>query len=108
MAKSGLEKAFEDYDPEKDPTGAIGRKLAELKLQKHGYPSAMPKPLKEVLKYTPAEIKNHPSVNSLAKTDLSNLKKAGYEVNMDYFNGQDNTGKWNYYMKVLGDNGYFK
>lgn len=107
MAKKRLEDSFSE---EEDPSGARGMARAEFKLRKQGYPSAFhsKKPLKDILKYLPKEIKDNPGVNSLIKSELSNLKKEGYIVNLDYFKNQDNTGKWNYYLKVLVDNGYFK
>jgi hypothetical protein len=105
MAKNRLE---DELSEEEDPSGARGMARAEFKLRKQGYPSVSPRPIKEIIKHTPKDISGDPRVNSLAKSDLSNLKKAGYNVNLDYFEKQDNTGKWNYYMKVLGDNGYSK
>jgi hypothetical protein len=107
MAKKRLEDSFSE---DEDPSGARGISRAEFKLRKQHYPSALhdKMSLKDILKYTPKQIKDHPHVNSLMKTDLSKLKKAGYNVNLDYFEKQDNTGKWNYYLKVLGDNDYFK
>ena len=65
------------------------------------------KSLKDILKHTPTQIKNHPHVNALMRLELSNLKKVGYDVNMGYFSEQDKVGKWNYYLKILGDNGFF-
>lgn len=107
MAKKRLEDNFSEED---DPSGARGMARAEFNLRKKGYPSAFnsKKSLKDILRYIPKEIKDHPSVNSLIKSELSNLKKEGYSVNLDYFNRQDNTGKWVYYLKVLVDYGYFK
>lgn len=110
MKKDRLEEACKNYDPDKDYTGAIGRKLAELKRHRQGFPSAFAdkSSIKEIIKHTPKDIGGNPHVNSLVKKDLVKLKKAGYSVNLEYFQSQDNVGKWNYYLKVLSDNGYFK
>ncbi len=113
--KDGLASKFdEDEDSDRaydsnDPNGARGIAGAEFELRKRGYPSALEKkkPIKEIVFNVPSEISSHPDVNSIIKKDLTRLREAGYDVDIGYFRNQDNTGKWNYYLKVLVDNGYF-
>ena len=113
--KDGLGSLFDENDDsdraydKDDPNGARGIARAEYELRKRGYPSAFgeKKSIKDIVFNVPSEISSHPDVNSIIKKDLTRLKEAGYTVDIKYFRGQDNTGKWNYYLKVLRDNGYF-
>lgn len=109
MEKKRLEGKVEPIDPEEDYNMLRGKARADFELSKRNYrlPSSDRKSLKEILKYTPEQIRNHPHIVSFMKRELSNLKKAGYLADMDFFNRQNEVGKWNYYMKFLEDNGYF-
>lgn len=106
MAKDGLEKAFEDYDSDKDPNGARGMALAELKLRKQGYHSSISKPIEKIITLTPKVIGASPDVDMLVNNYLKELKNEGYSIR-DGFKKMDKVERWNYFLTVLKENNYF-
>jgi hypothetical protein len=104
MAKKGLEDSFSEED---DPSGARGMARAEFKLRKQGYPSALPKPIKEIMIFTPKEIGASPDADTRVKQYLEQFKNEGYNVNTNY-KKMDKTGRWNYFLSFLRENDYFK